>query len=135
LAQSIRIRRYIQEFVGLLQRQGDLARAQSTQERALAIFEKVLGPEHLYTAICLHYLACLHLDQSDLPGARPLVERALPIFEKLLDPADPYTHWVRHSFARAKGDAVEALTCAEALLACCEKTVGENHRWTKFAAR
>ena len=69
----------IQEFGRLLQRQGDLARAQSTQERALAIFEKVLGPEHHYMAAGLHDLACLRLDQGDLAGARPLIERALAL--------------------------------------------------------
>ena len=122
-------------FGHLIQKQGDLARAQSTQERALAIFEKVLGPEHYYTAAGLYELACLHLDQGDLAGARPLIERALAIFEKVLDPEHPSMHWVRHDLARAKGNAVEALTYAEAALACCEEALGENNRSTKFAAR
>jgi tetratricopeptide (TPR) repeat protein len=125
----------ILDFGHLFQKQDDLARAQSTQERALAIFEKVLGPEHYYTAVGLHELACLHLDQGDLAGARPLIERAVAILEKVLDPEHPNLHLVRHNLARAKGNAVEALTYAEAALACCEKALGENHRSAKFAAR
>jgi hypothetical protein len=44
-------------------------------------------------------------------------------------------HLVRHKLARAKGNAVEALTYAEAILAGCEKILGENHRLNKFAAQ
>jgi tetratricopeptide (TPR) repeat protein len=125
----------IRELGHLFQKQGDLARAQSTQERALAILEKVLGPEHPYTALGLHDLGCLHLDQGDLAGARPLIERALAILEKVLDPEYPAMHLMRHKLARAKGDAVAALSYAEAALAFCEKTLGENHRSNKFAAQ
>jgi tetratricopeptide (TPR) repeat protein len=123
----------IHSFGRLFQKQGDHARAQSTHERALAIFEKVLGPEHLDTASSLYELACLRLDQGDLAGARPLLDRALAILEKVLDPEHPSMHLVRHKLARAKGNAVEALTYAEAMLACFEKTLGENE--TKFAAQ
>jgi tetratricopeptide (TPR) repeat protein len=123
----------IHSFGRLFQKQGDHARAQSTHERALAISEKVLGPEHLYTASSLYELACLRLDQGGLAGARPLLDRALAILEKVLDPENPSMHLVRHKLARAKGNAVEALTYAEAMLACCEKTLGENE--TKSAAQ
>jgi tetratricopeptide (TPR) repeat protein len=123
----------IHAFGHLFQKQGDPARALSTHERALAIVEKVLGPEHLDTASSLYELACLRLDQGDLAGARPLLDRAPAILEKVLDPEHPSMHLVRHKLARAKGNAVEALTYAEAMLACCEKTLGEKD--TKFAAQ
>jgi len=51
-------------------------------ERALAICEKVLGPEHPGTATSLNNLASLLQDQSDPAAARPLYERALAIYEK-----------------------------------------------------
>jgi tetratricopeptide (TPR) repeat protein len=54
--------------------------AKALYERALAIREKVLGPEHPDTAKSLGALAVLLLfDQGDRGGARPLFERALAI--------------------------------------------------------
>ena len=55
-------------------------------ERALAICEKALGPEHPDTAASLNNLADLLRAQGDLAGARPLFERALAIIEKALGP-------------------------------------------------
>jgi hypothetical protein len=60
----------------LLHAQGDLAGALPLSERALAISEKALGPEHPDTAMSLNNLALLLMDQADLAGARPLLERA-----------------------------------------------------------
>ena len=70
----------------LLQDQGDLAGARALYERALAIREKALGPEHPDTAKSLNNLAVLLQAQGDLAGARPLFERALAIYEKALGP-------------------------------------------------
>jgi tetratricopeptide (TPR) repeat protein len=58
-------------------------------ERALAIAEKALGPNHPDTAISLNNLGGLLQGQGDLPGARPYVERALAIREKALGPDHP----------------------------------------------
>jgi hypothetical protein len=58
-------------------------------ERALAIREKVFGPEHPVTAQSLATLARLLEDQGDLAGARPLWERALAIREMVLGPEHP----------------------------------------------
>lgn len=56
-------------------------------ERALAIREKALGPEHLDTSASLFYLALSLLEnKGDEARARPLLERALAIFEKVLGP-------------------------------------------------
>jgi hypothetical protein len=54
----------------LLKDQGDLAAARPLFERALAIKEKVLGPEHPSTATILNNLALLVQDQGDLAAAR-----------------------------------------------------------------
>ena len=75
-------------------RHGALAaytQARPLYERALAIREKVLGPDHPDTAASLNNLACLLQDQGDLAGARPLFERALAIREKVLGPEHPDT--------------------------------------------
>ena len=52
--------------------------ARPLYERALAIREKALGPEHPDTATSLDHLASLLQAQGDLNGARPLVERPAP---------------------------------------------------------
>jgi hypothetical protein len=60
-------------------------------ERALAIREKVLGPEHPATAMSLNDLALVLRDLGDQAAARPLLERALAIREKVLGPEHPAT--------------------------------------------
>jgi hypothetical protein len=61
-------------------------------ERALAICEKELGPEHPSAIRSLNNLAGLLEDQGDLAGARPLFERALAICEKELGREHPPPH-------------------------------------------
>ena len=75
----------------LLHAEGDLAKARPLMERALAIREKALGPEHGYTANSLSAVAILLAALGDLAGARPLHERALTIREKLFGPEHPDT--------------------------------------------
>jgi tetratricopeptide (TPR) repeat protein len=70
---------------------GTYLAAQPLYERALAIREKVLGPEHPETASSLNNLALLLQAQGDLAGARPLFERALAIREKVLGREHPDT--------------------------------------------
>ena len=65
--------------------------ARPLYERALAIYEKVLGAEHPNTATTLSNLALLLQDQGDLAGARPLHERALATREKVLGAEHPET--------------------------------------------
>jgi tetratricopeptide (TPR) repeat protein len=62
------------------------AAARPPFERALASYEKVLGPEHPLTALSLNNLAFLLRKQGDLVGAKPLYERALAIYVSVLGP-------------------------------------------------
>jgi tetratricopeptide (TPR) repeat protein len=84
----------------LLQAKGDLAAARPLSERALAICEKVLGPEHPVTATSLGKLARLLQAQGDLAAARPLYERVLAIREKVLGPEHRETKTARKNLAR-----------------------------------
>ena len=97
-------------------------------ERALAIREKLLGPEHPDTATSLNNLANLLLDQRDLAGARPLLERALAIWEKALGPEHPDTATSLNNLAsllhRASGDLAGARPLLERALAIREKALG-----------
>ncbi|MGO9361411.1 MAG: tetratricopeptide repeat protein, partial [Xanthobacteraceae bacterium] len=70
---------------------GVYSEARPLLERALAISEEALGPEHPGTAASLRNLALLLQDQGDLAGARPLLERALAIYERALGPEHPET--------------------------------------------
>ena len=122
----------------MLQAQGELAVARPLFERALAIYEKTLGPEHPNTATSLNNLAMNLREQGDLAAARPLFERALAIHEKALGPEHPNTNRVRCNLARlliTSGHAREALGSAETALRAHEKALGPNHRWTKDSAR
>ncbi len=122
---------------GLLQEQGDLAAARPLFERALAISEKVLGPEHPDTANKLNNLAGLLWDKGDLAAARPLYERALAICEKVLGPEHPNTNRTRSNFAGlllAAGAQTEAFALGEKALANHDKAFPPT-RSTRLAAR
>jgi tetratricopeptide (TPR) repeat protein len=75
------------------------AEAAPLLERALAIREKALGPEHPETATSLHSLAGLYRDQGRPGEAAPLYQRALAIDEKALGPEHPETRVVQERLA------------------------------------
>ncbi len=58
-------------------------------ERALAIEEKVLSPDHPDSASTLNTLALLYQSQGRYGDAEPLFQRALTINEKALGPMHP----------------------------------------------
>jgi Tfp pilus assembly protein PilF len=106
------------------------AQTRPLYERALAIYEKVLGPEHLHTAESLANLALLLEDQGDLAGARPLFERALAIYEKVLGPEHPDTATIFANLAilfEAQGNLAASQPLTERALAIYEKALGPEH--------
>ena len=62
----------------------ELASARAVLERALAIDEKTLGPEHTSVAGDVNNLGSVLKDQGDLEGARKCYQRARAILEKRL---------------------------------------------------
>ncbi len=58
-------------------------------QRALVIYEKVLGPNHLDVATSLNTLAFFYDKQGRYADAEPLYKRALAIREKALGPDHP----------------------------------------------
>jgi tetratricopeptide (TPR) repeat protein len=104
--------------------------ARPLYHRALAIREKVLGPEHPFTAYSLNDVAYILHAQGDFDGARPYYERALSICEREYGPGHPNTSLTRTNLARlvlAQGAASEALGLAEAALAAHDKVLGAGH--------
>ena len=91
--------RSLNNLGGLLQDLGDLAGARPCYERALAIREKVLGPEHPHTATSLNNLAVLCYHEEKFEEAARLMRRALTIRENALGPEHPDTQGSRQSLA------------------------------------
>jgi Tfp pilus assembly protein PilF len=117
----------------LLHAQGDLAGARPLFERALAIHEKALAPEHPTTATTLNNFGRLLHARGDLAGARPLFERALAICEKALGPEHPLTATTLGNLAsllHAQGDLAGARPLFERALANREKALGPEHPLT-----
>ena len=106
------------------------AEARAVLERALAIREKVRGPEHPDTAESLANLAHLFLVQGDLAGGRALIERALAICEKVRGPEHPETALCLNSLAivlQEQSDFSGARPLYERALAISEKVHGPEH--------
>jgi len=106
------------------------AGARPLLERASAIREKVLGPEHPYTATSLNNLALLLQDSNRVSEAEPLNRRALAIREKVLGPDHPHTAASLNNLALLLQDA-NRVSEAEPLLrravAICERSLGPGH--------
>jgi tetratricopeptide (TPR) repeat protein len=111
---------------------GDYRDARPYFERALAIREQQLGPDHPYTAGSLNNLAMLLRDQGALAEARPLLERALTIRTQQLGPDHPDTASSLNNLAlllRDQGALAEARPLYEHALAIYEQ-LGPDHPYT-----
>ncbi len=109
---------------------GDLAAARPLFEEAVAIYERLLGPDHPDTAASLHTLAWLLREQGDLAAARPLLERALEIRERVLGPDHLDTAASLHNLAwmlHHQGELTAARTLCERALEIRERTLGPDH--------
>jgi tetratricopeptide (TPR) repeat protein len=109
---------------------GAVREAHPLIERALAIRENVLGPEHPDTAATLNIAATLIQAQGDYKAAQPLFERALAIREKGLGPEHPKTATSLNNLAvllQRQGNLKEALPLRYRALAVFEKTLGPEH--------
>jgi tetratricopeptide (TPR) repeat protein len=95
--------------------------------------EKVLGPEHPFTAESLNNLAVMRQSQGDYAAARPLFERALAIREKVLGPEHPRTADSLDNLGillQTLGDPAGARPLHERALAIREKALGPEHPGT-----
>ncbi len=114
----------------VLHAQGALKETRPYYDRALAIREEVLGPEHPDTAMSLEDVGALLHEQNNNAAARPYFERTLAIRETALGPTHPdtatsltYLGAVLH----AEGDHAEARTYFERALAIREQVLGSSH--------
>ncbi len=106
------------------------AEAAPLYQRALAIREKVLGPEHPNVATSLNNLAALYDSQGKYAEAEPLYQRALAIWEQALGPAHPAVATCLNNLAGlydSQGKYAEAEPLYQRALAIWEKVLGPAH--------
>jgi Flp pilus assembly protein TadD len=78
------------------------AKAEPLYQRALALREQALGPNHPEVAQSLNNLAIIYSAQGRKAKAEPLLQRALAIWEQALGPQHPQVAIVRKNYARAQ---------------------------------
>jgi len=118
------------EIAMFLASQGEYTRALPLAERALAIIESALGPDHPDTALRLGNLAVTYSDLGRVADALPLAQRALAITEAALGPDHPDTALRLGNLALtlgALGRAADALPLEERALAIMEAALGPDH--------
>jgi tetratricopeptide (TPR) repeat protein len=77
----------------------EYAKAEPLYQEALRIRQKVLGPEHPYTAQSLDNLAMLYKYRGEYAKAEPLFQEALRIRQKVLGPEHPDTATILNNLA------------------------------------
>jgi tetratricopeptide (TPR) repeat protein/transcriptional regulator with XRE-family HTH domain len=116
-----------------LQYAGDLRAAGPWYERALAIVERVLGPNDPRTATSLTSLAEPLWAQGELAAARSLLDRALAIRERALGSCHPDTALSLDNLGAVlwtQGDLAAARSLFERALAIQVQVLGPDHRDT-----
>lgn len=113
-----------------LRTRGELRTAEILYERALAINQEVLGPEHPDTARSLRELGGLLAERGDLPAAAPLLSRAVAVQERALGPDHPDVANSLNDLAyvlRGRGEPELARGLLERALDIYERVMGPDH--------
>jgi CHAT domain-containing protein/Tfp pilus assembly protein PilF len=130
MGQSFDETKRINQQVDQLYNQGRYQEAIPIAKRALAIYEKALGPYSPDVANSLNNLADLYRALGDYATAEPLFKRALAIYEKALGPEYPGVAIILNNLAllyKAIGDYATAESLHKRALAIREKAVGPEH--------
>ena len=80
--------------------QGRHAEAEPLHQRALAIREKALGPQHPHVPTSLNNLAMVYRAQGRYAEAEPLCRRSLAILDKALGPEHPNVATALENYAK-----------------------------------
>jgi tetratricopeptide (TPR) repeat protein len=125
--------RLLNHLAGYAFGRADYPTAEPLFQRALAIREKALGPDHPDAATSLNNLAELYRSQGRYQESEPLYQRALAIREKALGPDHRDTLATRSNIAKwtgQTGQAREALRMFQELLPDTERVLGPDHQDT-----
>ena len=109
---------------------GDLAEAKRLFEQAIAVREKVLGPDHPTLVELRGDVAALLHDLGDYAAAKALNLSVLAAREQALGPSHPAVGNSLHNLARdcrALGEVAEAKALYERALAIWEVSLGPEH--------
>jgi CHAT domain-containing protein/Tfp pilus assembly protein PilF len=120
----------LNQQVTQLYNRGRYSEAIPLAQRALAIGEKALGPDHPDVAASLNNLAEFYRIQGRYAEAEPLFKRALTIKEKAFGPDHPDVALSLNSLAelyRAQGRFAEAEPLYQRSLTIFEKSLGPDH--------
>jgi len=120
-------------FGNFHQDQGRLKDAEMMFDRALAGYEKALGPEHTSTLGTVNNLGLLYADQGRLKDAEIMYNRALAGKEKALGPKHMSTLDTVNNLGilyRWQGRVQDAEIMYNRVLAGYEKTLGPEHKST-----
>jgi tetratricopeptide (TPR) repeat protein len=113
-----------------LSKRGRYADVEPLCQRALAIWEKALGPTHPNVATTLNDLAALYHNQHQYAKAEPLYQRALAIYEKACGPEHPDVAWSLDNLAGlyySQDQYAKAEPLCQKALAIREKVLGREH--------
>ncbi|MFI9297546.1 tetratricopeptide repeat protein [Streptomyces gardneri] len=113
-----------------LNNQGQLTRATSHLQRALALLVRVLGGDHPDTLTTRNNLAGAYESAGNLARAIPLYEQTLTTSERVLGEDHPDTLTSRNNLAgayAATGDLARALPMHEQTLTDRARVLGEDH--------
>jgi len=123
----------INEWLVQLVSYGEFERALPLSQRALAIFDDLLGPDHPETARSVFWTATLFERLGQVKEAESLARRCLTDQEKRLGPDHLWTAEALNFLAgiyQEEGDYAKAEPLFERALAIREKQLGSNHRHT-----
>jgi CHAT domain-containing protein/Tfp pilus assembly protein PilF len=111
-------------------RVGKYEEARPLVERALEIYERVSGPEHIYVVRAFADLALIYSLKSDYAQGELFFQRALDILEKTLGPEHPNTAKILDNLATLnyeRGDYAKAETLYGRAREIFEKSLGPDH--------
>ncbi|KAF7139716.1 hypothetical protein CNMCM5793_007554 [Aspergillus hiratsukae] len=117
----------------LYRNQGKLKEAEEMYQRALAGYDKALGPDHTSTLNTVHNLGILYSDQGKLKEAEEMYQRALVGFEKALGRDHTDTLNTVNNLGNLysdQGKLKEAEKMYQRALAGKEKALGPDHTST-----
>jgi tetratricopeptide (TPR) repeat protein len=109
---------------------GKFSEAMPLAQRALAVFEKALGPDYPNVAATLNTLGTIYTAQGRVADAEPLHRRALAIEEKTLGPDHPGVAPTLNNLAKLyddQGRYADAEPFYRRALAIHEKARGPDH--------
>lgn len=119
----------ISNMASLRAQQGDVPAAEAGFRRALAMYESVMGPNHLTVATSLSQLAGLYYQNDRYAEAEPLYRRALEVDERALGPDHPEVAKDLYNLATTlaqQGKAKEAEDMHQRCLVLREKILGSE---------